>query len=125
MSELEGVWAEGKIPVLIDEQGCSIEKLRPKIVVDAILAKRNLGTHINMADITIALGPGFKAGKDAHVVIETMRGHNLGRLIFAGEAMKNTGVPGEINRVPVSLRSAARSFCVRGVHLKSVTLSTL
>jgi xanthine dehydrogenase accessory factor len=96
LNELNAVWQEGKIPVLVDEQGYSIEKLKPKIVVDAILAKKNLGTHINMADITIALGPGFRAGKDVHAVIETMRGHNLGKLIFKGEAVKNTGVPGDI-----------------------------
>jgi xanthine dehydrogenase accessory factor len=96
LKELKGIWGQGKIPVFIDEQGYSIEKLKPKIVVDAILAKKNLGTHLNMADITIALGPGFKAGEDVHAVIETMRGHNLGKLIFKGEAMKNTGVPGDI-----------------------------
>ena len=96
LNEIQGVWEEGKIPVIIDEQGYCIQKLKPKIVVDAILAKRNLGTHIDMADITIALGPGFQAGKDVQAVIETMRGHNLGKLIFYGDAIKNTGVPGEI-----------------------------
>jgi xanthine dehydrogenase accessory factor len=96
LHELEGVWKEGKIPVLIDGQGYSIIKLKPKGVIDSILAKRNLGTSINMADITIALGPGFEAGKDVHAVIETMRGHNLGKIILKGKAMENTGVPGEI-----------------------------
>ncbi len=96
LEEIEGVFEEGAIPVLVDEQGYSIEKLKPRIVIDAILAKKNLGTNMNMADITIALGPGFEAGKDVHAVVETMRGHNLGKIIFNGRAVKNTGVPGEI-----------------------------
>lgn len=96
INEVEETWRRNQIPVLIDPKGLSIDKIRPGIVVDAILAKKNIGTHIAMADITLALGPGFVAGKDVHAVVETMRGHNLGRIIFKGEAMKNTGVPGEI-----------------------------
>lgn len=96
LEDMYKVWEEGKIPVFIDAAGDSIKRVKPKVVVDAILAKRNLGTTIDMADITIALGPGFEAGKDVHVVIETMRGHNLGRLIMNGRAMENTGVPGDI-----------------------------
>ena len=65
-------------------------------VVDAILAKKNLGTTKNMAPLVIALGPGFTAGKDCDVVIETMRGHSLGRAIMKGEAIPNTGTPGLI-----------------------------
>ena len=67
-----------------------------KVVVDAILAKRNLGTNKNMAPLTIALGPGFEAGVDVDVVIETKRGHNLGRVIREGSAYPNTGIPGII-----------------------------
>ena len=62
----------------------------------AILAKRNLGTHIDMAPITIGIGPGFFAGKDVHAVIETKRGHHLGKVIYNGEAIKNSGIPGNI-----------------------------
>jgi len=94
--ELEGCWQAGTIPLLIDPAGKAIEKIRPSAVIDAILAKRNLGTHKGMAPVTIALGPGFCAGEDADVVIETMRGHDLGRLIFKGSAAPNTGIPGEI-----------------------------
>lgn len=99
VDSLEGIQKvldENKIPVVIDPKGNYIDIIKPQIVVDAILAKRNLGTNINMADITIALGPGFEAGKDVHAVIETMRGHNLGRIILEGKAQKNTGVPGDI-----------------------------
>lgn len=96
LSEVEDAWSNKKIPVIIDEEGKYIQKIKPKIVVDAIIAKKNMGTTKNMADITIAIGPGFIAGKDVDVVIETTRGHNLGRLIFVGEAEKNTGIPGNI-----------------------------
>ena len=85
---------EGKLAVLVDPSGESISKLQPLAVVDAILAKKNLGTHRGMAPITIGLGPGFEAGKDVDAVIETMRGHDLGRIIYQGKAMENTGVPG-------------------------------
>lgn len=96
LSEIENAWSNKKIPVIIDKEGKYIKKIKPQIVVDAIIAKINTGTTKDMADITIALGPGFIAGKDVDVVIETTRGHNLGRLIFEGEAKKNTGIPGNI-----------------------------
>lgn len=96
LNEAMEAWRSNIIPVLIDSRGNCIEKIKPEIIVDAILAKRNLGTHMDMADITIALGPGFEAGKDVHAVIETMRGHNLGKVIYQGRAMENTGVPGDI-----------------------------
>ena len=68
--------------------------MHPAAVIDAIIAKKNCGTRLDMAPLVIALGPGFTAGKDAHIVIETMRGHNLARLIYRGTALPNTGVPG-------------------------------
>ncbi len=88
--------AKGRVPLLVDPAGESIRRLRPAAVVDAILAKRNLGTSMDMAALTIALGPGVEAGRDAHYVIETMRGHDLGRIIASGSAAPNTGVPGVI-----------------------------
>ncbi len=88
--------AEGKVPVLVDPAGESIHRLHPDVLIDAILAKKNLGTRIDMAPLTIALGPGFEAGKDVRYVIETMRGHDLGRIIRSGTALANTGVPGLI-----------------------------
>ena len=94
--EAESVISNGQVPVLVDPDGKSIEELRPFAVVDAILAKKNLGTTIDMAPLTIALGPGFEAGKDVRFVVETMRGHDLGRIIRSGKAVPNTGVPGNI-----------------------------
>jgi len=96
LSEIENAWTSKKVPVIIDQQGEYIKIIKPKILVDAIIAKKNMGTTRDMADITIALGPGFIAGIDVDVVIETARGHDLGRLIFNGEAEKNTGIPGNI-----------------------------
>ena len=86
----------GSPALMIDPDGKCISELRPIAVIDAILAKKNLGTGKIMAPITIALGPGFTAGKDVDAVIETMRGHRLGRVIYEGEALPNTGVPGVI-----------------------------
>lgn len=86
----------GNVPVLKDPEGEAIEMLCPAVVVDAILAKKNLGTHRGMAPLTVALGPGFEAGKDVDVVIETMRGHNLGQVIRSGSALPNTGKPAKV-----------------------------
>lgn len=97
--EIEETVAKGCVPLLIDPSGEMIFKIKPVAVVDGIMAKKNLGTNKSMAPVTIALGPGFSAPEDVDVVIETMRGHNLGRLIFCGQAQANTGLPGEINGV--------------------------
>lgn len=94
--QIEDVWRDNHIPVVVDPTASLIEKLRPKIVVDAILAKKNLGTRKDMAPLTIALGPGFSAPDMVDVVVETMRGHRLGKLIFNGEPIPNTGTPGLI-----------------------------
>ncbi len=99
VKEIRGVLAEGKIPVLIDDKCQILQALSPKVIVDGILAKRNIGTTINDAQVVIGLGPGFEAGKDVHVVIETMRGHDLGRIILKGVAQKNTGTPGPIQGI--------------------------
>lgn len=94
--EMERIWKKDGVPVLVDPAGLSIAALRPAVVVDAILAKKNLGTTKEMATLVIALGPGFTAGEDVDVVIETKRGHNLGRVIRSGSAVPNTGIPGII-----------------------------
>lgn len=86
----------GKLPLLVDTSCEVLNRIRPLALVDAILAKRNLGTARDMAPITVALGPGFTAGADVDAVIETQRGHNLGRVLYQGSAAPNTGVPGKI-----------------------------
>lgn len=90
------IWETGEIPVLIDPNADSARNLSPTGVIDAVLAKRNLGTSAGMAPVVIALGPGFTAPRDAHAVIETMRGHSLGKVIFDGSALPDTGEPGII-----------------------------
>lgn len=87
---------ENQLPVLIDPQVSCLSYLQPLALVDAILAKKNLGTKKNMATITVALGPGFTAGKDVDAVVETNRGHHLGKIYYSGSAAPNTGVPGKI-----------------------------
>lgn len=95
-AQCESIWAKDGIPMLIDPDGACLPALKPDGVIDAILAKRSLGTHASIAKTVIALGPGFTAPKDAHAVIETMRGHALGRVLFKGHAIANTGTPGII-----------------------------
>lgn len=99
LSECEKIWKAGEIPLLIDEEAVCVDQICPAAVVDAILAKRNLGTRMDMAAVTIGLGPGFEAGYDVHFVVETMRGHDLGRIIEEGYALPNTGIPGMVGGV--------------------------
>ena len=87
---------EGHVPLLVDPEGSSIPLLKPDIVVDAIIAKKNLGTAKEMAPLVIGVGPGFTAGEDVDLVVESMRGHNLARIFTTGSALPNTGIPGNI-----------------------------
>ncbi len=87
---------EGRIAILVDEKAQSLYEFQPDVVVDAILAKKNLGTTIHDADFVVGVGPGFTAGVDCHCVVETKRGHYLGRCIWEGSAIANTGIPGLI-----------------------------
>ena len=99
--DIQNCWDNDIVPVMIDSRGKVIERLKPLAVVDGILAKQNFGTKRSMAPITVALGPGFSAPEDVDIVIETMRGHNLGRIIEEGRASENTGVPGIIAGVGI------------------------
>lgn len=92
--DIEAVWQRGEIPLLVDPDTKALGYLKPEVFLEATISKRNTGIAQSDAPLVIALGPGFEAGIDAHVVIETNRGHNLGRLIRQGMAEPNTGVPG-------------------------------
>lgn len=94
--EVSGILADGNIPVLADPECKCLEQLKPDVVVDAILAKRNLGTKITDAPCVIGVGPGFTVGVDCHAAVETMRGHTLGRVITEGSPLPNTNIPGLI-----------------------------
>lgn len=116
--ECPGVWEAGEIPLLVDPEGTCLKELKKSgrvcALVDGILAKRNLGTNREMAPLTIGLGPGFLAGEDVDYVVETMRGHDLGRIIEEGSALPNTGIPGLVggkSRERVIHSPAAGSIC--------------
>ncbi len=95
-SQVNQIIEDGKIPILVDPKAACIQELRPVVLIDAIMAKINTGTKIDDAPLVIALGPGFTAGVDCHAVVETNRGHHLGRVIRHGCAEPNTGQPGEV-----------------------------
>jgi xanthine dehydrogenase accessory factor len=95
-AEALGLAARGIVPLLVDPECACLDELAPEALVDAIIAKRNLGTRPGMASVVVALGPGFSAPQDAGAVIETNRGHDLGRAILEGEAEADTGTPGII-----------------------------
>jgi xanthine dehydrogenase accessory factor len=96
IGEIHAAWGQGRISVAADPKWLLLQQVRPEVVVDAILAKNNLGTRMTDAELVIGLGPGFTAGQDVHMVIETNRGHDLGRILTNGSTQANTGVPGAI-----------------------------
>lgn len=116
---IQKIWACGEIPVVVDPTNTLKNDLHPDIIVDAILAKINTGTTISDAPLVIALGPGFTAGKDAHAVVETNRGHFLGRVYWNGSAQPDTGIPGDI----VGARSDRVIHCSeQGVFMNAVNI---
>lgn len=115
--EAEAIITSGNVAVLIDPQWSSVSLLQPIAVIDAIIAKKNLGTSKSEAPVVIGLGPGFTAGVDVHAVVETQRGHDLGKVILSGAAAPNTGIPGEVGGYSIErlLRSPAEGI-FRGVR---------
>jgi xanthine dehydrogenase accessory factor len=109
ISTIPRIWDEKQIAIIVDPQWESIARLQPEVLIDAIIAKRNLGTRREDARLVIGLGPGFTAGQDVHAVIETLRGPCLGMVMTAGSAEPDTGVPGVIAGVAADrvLRSSA------------------
>ena len=95
-SDIQSTWNKNKIPILIDPQAQISKVLSPEVLIDAIMAKKNLGTHLQDAPLVIGLGPGFNAGDDVHAVIETKRGHFMGRVIWEGQPEPDTGIPAEV-----------------------------
>jgi xanthine dehydrogenase accessory factor len=93
---VRGLISQEVVTVIVDPETTVLRELEPALLVDAIVAKRNVGTSVRDAPAVVALGPGFLVGRDAHAVVETCRGHTLGRVITEGEALPNTGIPGEI-----------------------------
>jgi xanthine dehydrogenase accessory factor len=96
LEEIRALLANDQIPIVVDPEGILMMQLHPTVLVEATLSKRNSGITMHDAPIVIALGPGYEAGRDVHAVVETNRGHNLGRVYYEGRAEANTGVPGAI-----------------------------
>lgn len=119
LNELEHIWDNGRIGVIVDPKWSVVGVLKPYIVVDAIMAKKNIGTKKDEAPIVIGIGPGFNAPDDCHAVIESNRGHNLGRVFYEGSAEPHTGIPGPVMGLTVErvIRSE-RPGVVR--HVKSL-----
>jgi xanthine dehydrogenase accessory factor len=92
--EVQGIWKKGRIAVVVDPEWAIVNVFKPDIVIDAIMAKRNLGTNKAEAPFVVGVGPGFAAPADVHAVVESNRGHNLGRVIYDGAAEPHTGIPG-------------------------------
>ena len=95
-SDIQKALSDGVIPVMVDPKAEIVKEIKPFAVIDAIMAKKNLGTRMDDAGFMVGLGPGFTAGRDVHAVVETKRGHTLGRVIWQGSAIPNTGIPGEV-----------------------------
>ncbi|MCX5807113.1 MAG: selenium-dependent molybdenum cofactor biosynthesis protein YqeB [Proteobacteria bacterium] len=93
---IEKIWKENKIAVIVDPEWKIVEELKPDVVIDAIMAKRNIGTEKGEAPLVIGVGPGFSAPQDVHAVVESNRGHNLGRVFYSGAAEPYTGIPGPV-----------------------------
>ena len=93
LEDIHRVWGRGNIPLLVDPSASITKQLKPEVLVDAIMGKRNTGTRLTDAPLVIGMGTGFYAGRDVHIVVETNNGHNLGRVILEGKAEPNTGIP--------------------------------
>lgn len=121
IEECEAVWKAGEIPLMVDTEGAVLKKYRPAALIDAILAKKNLGTTREMAGLTVGLGPGFVAGEDVDYVVETMRGHNLARIITKGALCQT-------QEFRVSLEDLEKSACsmllLQGKSIVSQRLQT-
>lgn len=96
LEDIQVILRDGLVPIVVDPEGTLLKQMQPTVVVEATLSKYNSGVTMQDAPIVIALGPGYEAGKDVHAVIETNRGHNLGRVYLSGSAEPNTGIPGAI-----------------------------
>lgn len=96
LAEIHLAWQRGEIPVVVDAGAAMRNEIKPAVIVDAIMAKKNLGTNIHDAALVIGVGPGFRAGVHVHAVVESNRGYRLGRVLWEGEAEPDTGVPAPV-----------------------------
>jgi len=94
--KIRAAWEKDQLPISVDPEANAVQRWQPEIVIDTIMAKRNTGTRITDAPVVIAIGPGFVAGQDCHAVVETSRGHNLGRVYYSGACEPDTTTPGRL-----------------------------
>lgn len=120
-SKLDHYFNDNKVPILVDPEANIQHQREFDIIIDARMAKKNLGTMINDAPVVIGLGPGFEAGKDCHAVIETLAGHNLGRVLYTGQAADDTGMPAPLdqNQYPCQ---ATQEPCCAGFEMNTLIL---
>lgn len=120
---IQDILACHTVPVLVDPDGALLRQIQPYVLIEATLAKRNSGLSIADAPIVIALGPGYEVGRDAHAVVETNRGHNLGRVYLQGAAEPDTGIPGTIDGY--SHERLLRAPCAGTIYSKREIGSTI
>ncbi|MCS7280967.1 MAG: selenium-dependent molybdenum cofactor biosynthesis protein YqeB [Desulfobacterota bacterium] len=96
IEEVQKVWDQGMIGVIVDPSSSSIASLNPHVVVDARMIKKYTEGKIKDEPIVIGIGPGFRAPENCHAVIESQRGHFLGKVIYNGEAEPHTKVPSPV-----------------------------
>ncbi|MGD0236458.1 MAG: selenium-dependent molybdenum cofactor biosynthesis protein YqeB [Syntrophorhabdales bacterium] len=94
VASLDLLWKSGSVGVIVDPSWSIVGEIMPDVVVDAMMAKRNTGTRKAEAPLVIGVGPDFRAPDDVHAVVESNRGHNLGKVIYGGQAEPYTGMPG-------------------------------
>ncbi len=120
--EVQSAWMRGEIPVMVDPGAEILDRMDFHALIDARMRKRSPETGGELAPVVIGLGPGFTAGQDCHAVVETHRGHRMGRVIWQGQAQADTGVPGAVRGYDVDrvLRAPADGTLVTGVPLATV-----
>jgi xanthine dehydrogenase accessory factor len=116
-AEADVQWQSGHIPLLVDPDARIRESIEPDVIVDAIMAKKNSSTRISDAPLVVGIGPGFVTGINAHAVVESNRGYNLGRVIWNGTAEPDTGIPAAISGyAKARVFRAPRSGCFTGLR---------
>jgi xanthine dehydrogenase accessory factor len=91
--EVNRVLAQGKIAVLVDPEGEAIADLHCRVLVDGRMLKQVVPLQQLQMDLLVGLGPGFTAAVNCHAVVETQRGHTLGRVYWKGTGSTDSGIP--------------------------------
>jgi len=87
------ILSKGQVPVLVDPEAKAAQALHPTVIVDGRMLKKTPEPLRHTARLYLGLGPGFMAPRDCSAVIETQRGHLMGRVVWEGQAERDTGMP--------------------------------